>query len=66
MLIPKAAWILRFATELHNAKPDVKAEVVMQIATESYEGFAHLTPEEAVALYLVDMPPNSDDGSGDA
>jgi hypothetical protein len=66
MLIPKAAWILKFATELHKARPDVESQAAMHIAMNSHVEYAHLTPEAAVELYVIDMPPNADDSTGDA
>lgn len=66
VLIPKAAWVLKFATELHKARPDVDAETALHIATDSHGEYAHLPPEDAVELYVIDMPPNADDTTGDA
>ncbi len=66
MPIPKAAWVMQFATELHRAKPDVDSETAMRIAMDSHEHYAHLAPEDAVAVYAIDMPPNADDSAGDA
>ena len=66
MLIPKAAWVLKFAAELHKAVPDMDTQTATHVATDSYDEYAHLTPEEAVELYVIDMPPNADDATGDA
>jgi hypothetical protein len=66
MLIPKAAWVLKFATDLHRASPDVDTETAMQIATDSHVEYSHMAPEDAVELYMIDMPPNADDATGDA
>jgi hypothetical protein len=66
MLIPKAAWVLKFATELRKARPDVDTETALHIATDSHGEYAHLTPEAAVELYMIDMPPDADDATGDA
>ena len=66
MLIPKAAWVLKFATGLHRARPDVATETAMHIAMDSHDQYAHLAPDDAVELYMIDMPPNADDATGDA
>jgi hypothetical protein len=66
MLIPKAAWVLKFATELHKARPDVDTQTAMHIAMDCHGQYAHLAPEDAVDLYMIDMPPNADDATGDA
>jgi hypothetical protein len=66
MLTPKAASVLKFAMALHKARPDVDSPAAMHIAMNSHVEHAHLTPEDAVALYVIAMPPNADDATGDA
>ena len=60
MLIHKAAWALKFATELHKARPTVETETALRIATDSHVEYSHLAPEEAVELFVIDRPPNAD------
>jgi hypothetical protein len=66
MLIPEASWVSKFATALHKARPDVDTQTAMHIAMDSHGEYAHLTPEDAVELYMIDMPPAADDETGDA
>lgn len=66
LLIPKAAWVLKFATELHRFRPGVDTETALHIAMSSHDEYAHLAPEDAVELYMIDMPPDADDATGDA
>lgn len=65
MPVQKAAWILKFAAELHRRLPGVSAEAVTSIATAEYQTALNLSAEEAAEIYAREQPPADVGAPGD-
>lgn len=60
----KAAWVLKFATELHRLQPTIQGVIATQIALLQYETAFDLAPSAAAEIYALEEPPDDVDPAG--
>ncbi|MEP6872949.1 MAG: hypothetical protein ABI887_01155 [Burkholderiales bacterium] len=61
MSIPKAVWILQFATHLHKLRPLIASPKALALAKQAFEQEPGRQPENAAEAYAEVMPPEDRD-----